>query len=300
MKVLITGATGFIGSRVTQSLINQGHEVHYLTRSLGKNEVKGAKGFVWDPYKGEIDIACLEGVEAIIHLAGSSIADSWSKAGKKLILDSRIIPTAFLYQVLKENTHQIKHIIGASAIGIYSNIAEVQDEEHYQKATNFLGNVVEQWERGNLAFRELGLKVSLVRIGLVLDLHECALATMIKPVRLWLGAPIGTGQQYYSWIHIDDLVNLFVYVLERGLEGIYNGVAPEPLTNRAFTNSLGEAMGKPIWLPAIPESVIRVALGEKAILVTEGQKVSSEKIISSGFDFKFKTLKTALKDFFKG
>lgn len=215
-------------------------------------------------------------------------------------MDSRIIPTAFLYQVLKENTHQIKHIIGASAIGIYSNIAEVQDEEHYQKATNFLGNVVEQWERGNLAFRELGLKVSLVRIGLVLDLHECALATMIKPVRLWLGAPIGTGKQYYSWIHIDDLVNLFVYVLERGLEGIYNGVAPEPLTNRAFTNSLGEAMGKPIWLPAIPESVIRVALGEKAILVTEGQKVSSEKIISSGFDFKFKTLKTALKDFFKG
>lgn len=297
MKVLITGATGFIGSRICKALISKGIEVNYLTRSLSENKLVGANGFLWDPYKEQIDLTCLEGVEVIIHLAGSSIADSWSTKGKQLIIDSRVIPTAFLVQTLKNNTHEVKRVIGASAIGIYSDINEIQSEDNFTKANNFLGKVVQQWEDGNNAFKELGLMVSLIRIGLVLDMQECALATMVKPVKLWLGAPIGTGKQYYSWIHIKDLVRLFVYVLEHNLEGIYNAVAPEPLTNREFTKILGQALKRPIWMPAIPEGVIRLALGEKAILVTEGQRVDSSKIRKEGFEFDFNTLKVALDDF---
>lgn len=297
MRVLITGATGFIGSRICKALISKGIEVNYLTRSLSENKLIGAKGFLWDPYKEQIDLTCLEGVEVIIHLAGSSIADSWSTKGKQLIMDSRVIPTAFLVQTLKNNTHEVKRVIGASAIGVYSDINEIQSEDNFTKANNFLGKVVQQWEDGNNAFKELGLMVSLIRIGLVLDMQECALATMVKPVKLWLGAPIGTGKQYYSWIHIKDLVRLFVYVLEHNLEGIYNAVAPEPLTNREFTKILGQALKRPIWMPAIPEGVIRLALGEKAILVTEGQHVDSSKIRKEGFEFDFNTLKVALDDF---
>ncbi|MDM1345864.1 TIGR01777 family protein [Myroides marinus] len=297
MRVLITGATGFIGSRICKALISKGIEVNYLTRSLSDEKLIGAKGFLWDPYKEQIDLTCLEGVEVIIHLAGSSIADSWSTKGKQLIMDSRVIPTAFLVQTLKNNTHEVKRVIGASAIGIYSDINEIQSEDNFTKANNFLGKVVQQWEDGNNAFKELGLMVSLIRIGLVLDMQECALATMVKPVKLWLGAPIGTGKQYYSWIHIKDLVRLFVYVLEHNLEGIYNAVAPEPLTNREFTKILGQALKRPIWMPAIPEGVIRLALGEKAILVTEGQRVDSSKIRKEGFEFDFNTLKVALDDF---
>jgi uncharacterized protein (TIGR01777 family) len=297
MRVLITGATGFIGSRICKALISKGVEVNYLTRSLSDEKLIGAKGFLWDPYKEQIDLTCLEGVGVIIHLAGSSIADSWSTKGKQLIMDSRVIPTAFLVQTLKNNTHEVKRVIGASAIGIYSDINEIQSEDNFTKANNFLGKVVQQWEAGNNAFKELGLMVSLIRIGLVLDMQECALATMVKPVKLWLGAPIGTGKQYYSWIHIKDLVRLFVYVLEHNLEGIYNAVAPEPLTNREFTKILGQALKRPIWMPAIPEGVIRLALGEKAILVTEGQRVDSSKIRKEGFEFDFNTLKVALDDF---
>jgi len=297
MKVLITGATGFIGSRICKALISKGIEVNYLTRSLSENKLVEAKGFVWDPYKEQIDLTCLEGVEVIIHLAGSSIADSWSTKGKKLIMDSRVVPTAFLVQTLKNNTHEVKRVIGASAIGIYSDINEIQSEDNFTKADNFLGQVVEKWEEGNNAFKELGLMVSLIRIGLVLDMQECALATMVKPVKLWLGAPIGSGKQYYSWIHINDLVRLFVYVLEHNLEGVYNAVAPEPLTNREFTKILGKALNRPIWMPAIPEAIIRLALGEKAILVTEGQRVDSNKIRKEGFEFDFNTLKVALDDF---
>ena len=297
MKVLVTGATGFIGSRVCKAILEQGYEVHYLTRSLSSKGVENAKGFVWDPYKEEIDLACLDGVEVIIHLAGSSIADSWSAKGKQLILDSRVIPTAFLHKVLTSNPHTVKQLIGASAIGIYSNIDEVQSEENFKQADNFLGTVVQRWEEGNLAFRSLGIKVSLIRIGLVLDMHECALATMVKPVKLWLGAPLGSGKQYYSWIHINDLVRMFVYVLTHQLEGIYNGVAPQPLTNSVFTKILGKAMRRPIWLPAIPEGLIKLALGEKVMLVTEGQYVDSSKIRNTGFEFRFETLEEALDDF---
>lgn len=297
MRVLVTGATGFIGSRISKTLISKGIEVNYLTRSLSGSEVTGAKAFVWDPYKEQIDLACLDGVEVIIHLAGASIADSWSEKGKQLIMNSRVIPTAFLVKTLKNNTHQVKHVIGASAIGIYSDISELQTEEHFTKADNFLGQVVQKWEDGNNAFKDIGLKVSLIRIGLVLDMHECALATMVKPVRLWLGAAIGSGKQYYSWVHINDLVDLFVYVLEYQLEGVYNAVAPEPLTNREFTVILGQALKRPIWLPAIPEFMIKLVLGEKSILVTEGQRVDSTKIRQAGFEFKFKTLKGALDDF---
>ncbi|MGL4582485.1 MAG: TIGR01777 family oxidoreductase [Flavobacterium sp.] len=297
MKVLVTGATGFIGSRVCRAVLEQGYQVHYLTRSLSSKGVENAKGFVWDPYKEEIDLACLDGVEVIIHLAGSSIADSWSAKGKQLILDSRVIPTAFLHKILASNPHCVKQLIGASAIGIYSNIDEIQSEEHFKQANNFLGTVVQRWEEGNLAFRSLGIKVSIIRIGLVLDMHECALATMVKPVKLWLGAPLGSGKQYYSWIHINDVVNIFVYVLTHQLEGIYNGVAPQPLTNSAFTKILGKAMKRPIWLPAIPEGLIKLALGEKVMLVTEGQYVDSSKIRNTGFEFRFETLEEALDDF---
>lgn len=299
MKVLITGATGLIGKEIVKRCHEHGISVHYLTTS--KEKIKSQdnyKGFFWNPKEGIIDAKCFEDVDAIINLAGASIAKRWTQSYKKTILESRIDSLHCLKKGLsKLKNHYIKHILSASAVGFYPHSFTKYYEESCTKVSpSFLGDVVAAWERTVDEFSELGLTVSKVRIGLVLDEKEGALPQIVKPTALGLGAAFGSGDQWQSWIHVHDLSQIFVYVIQNELEGIYNGVAPNPITNTELTKSVAKALDKPLVLPNIPEFAMRLVLGEMHILLFESQRVSSKKIEEHGFDFTYSNIQPALED----
>lgn len=297
MRVLITGATGFIGRRLAIQLLEKEIEVYFLSTSQ-KSHIPNCKAFYWNPEEELFDSACLEGVDVLVHLAGSSISGSWSAKGKQQILHSRTRSSAFLVAQLNQHIHSIKHIVGASAIGIYANTVDVQSEEQFDKATNFLGEVVTQWENATDQFASCGLAICKIRIGLVLDKKEGALPKMANIVNNNVGSVIGSGKQYYSWIHIDDLIGCFTFAILNQLTGVYNGVAPHPVTNSVFMTTLAQALGKKLWLPAVPSWFMKLVLGEKSQLILEGQNVSNHKIEKEGFHFKYVTLEHALKQIY--
>ncbi|WP_452221147.1 TIGR01777 family oxidoreductase [Lacinutrix salivirga] len=299
MKILITGATGLIGSEIVKICHKNNHTVHYLTTSKNKLEQQeNYKGFFWNPDKNEIDSECLNGVEAIIHLVGASISKRWTESYKKTILLSRLQTTQLLFNTLKETTnHNVKQIVSASAIGFYpSSLTNYYSEKHEEASTSFLGEVVEQWEQAVDSFSSLNITVSKVRIGLVMSNNGGALPEIVKPVKYGVGAAFGSGEQWQSWIHINDLARIFVYVLEHKLEGIYNGVAPNPQTNAQLTKAVAKQLKKPLFLPNIPKFFMKLVLGEMHILLFESQRVSSKKIEDKGFEFKYHCLQNALAD----
>lgn len=300
MKVLIAGGTGFIGKSLSSYLLSKGYTVHVLTRNP-KKLVQATRyhTFLWNPYKGSIDKSCIEGVEIIINLAGESISGSWSKKGKAKILRSRERPAQFLFRFLKTTPNQVHHLIGASAIGIYADIQEQQSESKFSRANTFLADVVEKWEAEHLKFEELGIGVCLLRIGLVLSLEGGALPEMVKPLKYYIAAPLGRGTQVYSWIHLEDLKRMVAYVLEQRLTGVYNAVACEPETNLQFTKTMAACNGIGWTWPPIPTLVLKLLLGEKHQLLTQGQSVSNEKIKTEGFEFKYATLEKALQNLSK-
>jgi len=299
MRILITGATGLIGSKLAIKLLELGYEVAYLTTSSKKiGKLNGCDGFYWNPAVNEVDVACLQNVSIIFNLAGSSINGSWSKAGKDEIVNSRIKASKVLYKLLEENPNQVQQVISASAIGIYETLDRIQDEEHYNVAHNFVGKVTKLWEKENSHFNDLNINTCLIRIGLVLDRQGGALAEMEKVAENGLISILGSGKQYYSWIHIDDLVNIFVFAAERGLKGVYNAVAPTPETNRGFTDELCKVLNRNVRLPRIPSWLLRIALGEKAMLVSKGQLVSCSKLLKEDYIFQYSTLSEALNQLY--
>ncbi len=294
MRVLVTGATGLVGNKLIEMLLARGVEVAFLTTAKDKLDVlKGCSGYYWNPQKQSIDSACIEKVEVIIHLAGSSINGSWSAKGKELISNSRVDASQTLYQLLSNQPHQVKQIICASAVGIYDTLDRMQDEEDYIPATNYLGTVVNQWETANKRFETLGLQVCILRIGLVLARTGGALPKMEQIAKCYIASPLGTGNQYYSWIHLSDLARIFLFVMDHHLAGVFNAVAPKPETNENFTKKLCIALGRPLFFPAVPSWVLRFVLGEKEMLVTKGQQISCHKLEQSNFKFHYLTLEEA-------
>lgn len=300
MKVLITGATGLIGSEIIQQCHKINIGVHYLTTRKQKLQSEvNCKGFYWNPKNKEIDITCFEGVDVIINLAGSTIAKRWTKAYKKEIFDSRINGLELLKHTIKQNKIKIKQLISASAIGIYpDSLTNIYSEDYSEYSKNFLGQVVEQWERAADSFSELDIVVSKIRIGLVLASNKGALPKIVQPIKIGLGSAFGIGKQWQSWIHVSDLANLFLHVLQYELEGVYNGVAPESITNSEMTKTIARALKKPLMLPKIPKIIMKLVLGEMHILLFESQNVNSEKIKKKGFAFKYNTLENALENLF--
>ena len=300
MRVLITGATGLIGEEIVKLCHIKSIQVNYLTTSKSKIvQRENYKGFYWNPSKKEIDVACLKDVNAIIHLAGATVSKRWTPSYKKEILSSRTETTALLVNTLKHNKHKVTQVISASAIGIYpDSLTNYYDESYQDISTSFLGKVVQVWEDAVNDFTTQSISVSKIRIGLVLSNKGGALTEIVKPIKFGLGAAFGSGKQWQSWIHIHDLANIFLYILQQKLTGVYNAVAPNPVSNLELIKATASVLNKPLFMPNIPKFFMKIVLGEMYILLFESQRVSSKKITQKGFYFKFNCLEPALKDLF--
>ncbi len=298
MRVLITGATGLIGKELVKQCLKNQIELNYLTTSKSKLEdTENYKGFYWNPRQGEIDTNAIQGVDAIIHLAGATISKRWTKNYKTEILESRVLTGNILFNTLQKKEHNIKHFISSSGVNVYpSDFKKLYTEESEGVDSSFLGNVVVSWEEVADKFNHLNIKVSKIRTGMVLDAKEGALPQIIKPIKFGVGAALGSGKQWQSWIHIQDIARLYIHILTSGLQGTFNALAPEPVTNLEMTKVLAKHLKKPLLLPNVPEFVLRLILGEMAMLLTSSQKVSSQKLEQNGFKFDFPTLKMAVQD----
>lgn len=301
MRVLITGATGLIGSKITELCHKNGIKVNYLSTSKNKiQEKENYRGFYWNPSSGDIDADCLQGVGAIINLAGANIFQPWTKKAKAEILNSRVNSLNTLYKTLNENEHEVGHLISASAIGIYpSSLQKMHFEDERAVDDSFLGEVTQKWEAAAERFNGLEIRVSKVRIGLVLSNKGGALAQMKKPIKFNMGAALGSGKQWQSWIHIEDLARIFLYILQNGLSGVYNAVAPNPVTNSTLTQQLAKTMDKNIWLPNVPAFALKLLMGEMSSIILSSQLVSCKKIRETGFSFHYINLERALRDLLK-
>ncbi len=298
MRVLITGATGLIGSKISQLCQEKGIGVNYLSTSKDKLENKpNYKGFYWNPDKNEIDSKAIDGVDAIINLVGASIAERWTPKQKEKILKSRTETANLLYTCLQENEHQVKLLVSASAIGVYpSSLEKLYTEEDQGVDDSFVGEVVVKWEEAVDNFKDLGIEVAKIRIGLVLAENGGMLQKLKEPVNFNIGSPLGNGKQWQSWIHIDDICGIFMFAVENELTGIYNAVAPNPVTNKELVNEVASQMGKPVWLPNVPKVALKLVLGEMSHLVLSSQLVSSDKIEREGYSFRYVNLAKALED----
>jgi len=298
MTVLITGATGLIGQEIVKLCHAQEITVHYLTTSKSKLSTEANfKGFYWNPNTNEIDHNCFNGVSAIINLVGASISKRWTDKYKREILNSRTKTAQLLQDTIIKHGYEIEHVVSASAIGVYpTSLTNYYEEDSKQVSGTFLGKVVEQWEAAVDGFKTLGSKVAKVRIGLVLAKDGGALPQIVKPIRFGAGAAFGDGKQWQSWIHVQDLADIFMYLLQHQLEGVYNAVAPNAVTNKELTKVAANVLKRPLILPNIPKFVMRLALGEMHILLFESQRVSSQKIENKGFNFTYANLRPALED----
>ena len=301
MTVLITGATGLVGQELVSLLLQNGFTVHYLSTSKSKLvSQNNYKGFYWNPKTSEIDLNALTDVEVIVHLAGASVAKKWTPSYKQEIIESRVLSTRLLYKTLQKNLHQVKQIVSASAIGIYPNDLNYIYHETDNKVDNsFLGNVVQQWEEEVNQFEKLHIRVAKIRIGIVLAKNGGALQEMVKPIKMGVGAAFGSGLQYQSWIHIQDLVAIFQFVIQNQLSGVFNGVAPYPVTNSELTKAIAKTLGKPLFLPNIPQFVMKIVLGEMHQILFSSQHVSCRKLLDLKYQFKFASLDKALNDLLK-
>ncbi len=300
MKVLITGATGLIGNELVALLLQNGVSIHYLTTSKKKIENElNYKGFYWNPEQGTIDENCLMGVDAIVHLAGATISKRWTKSYKQEIIESRLLSSAVLFKALKNHPNQVKQIVSASGTAIYPNSDKVVYNENATEIDNsFLGNVVFKWEESADKFKTLGLKVCKLRTGIVLSNKGGALPEMAKPIKMGLGSAFGTGKQVQSWIHIHDIAALYFFAISNDLEGVYNAVAPNPVSNEKLTMAIARVLKKPLFMPNIPKFVMKLLLGEMHELLFENRNLSDLKIIENGFDFKYKTIEKALENIY--
>jgi len=293
-NILITGGSGLIGQKITQLLEEKDYAVAWLSRSSKKR-----KSFVWDINSQTIDPEAMEWADAVIHLAGAGVADQrWTAERKQEILQSRTKSTALLHQAIEKAEAKPTTFISASAVGYYGfNTGTKLVDENSTAGTDFLAQVVIAWENEVKKIESLHLRTVMLRIGIVLDADGGALVEMLKPP---VAAPLGSGDQWMSWIHIDDLARMFVFALEKTtLQGVYNAVGPNPSTNQQLTKEAADAKGKTYLGIGVPGFVLKLVLGEMAAMVLGGNRVSCQKIQKAGFQFDYFELSEALKDIFK-
>ncbi len=299
-KVLITGGSGSIGKRLVNHLKLHGHEVSIIGRS--KHEDLGVPTYVWDLNKNLLDESALRGITHIVHLAGAGIADKpWSPTRKQEILESRVKPIQLLAQSLDRRNQRVKVIISSSAVGYYGGITSERIYKEDDRAANdFLGNTCQMWEEAVMLFKSVADREVRIRTGVVLMKEDGALPKLSRPVKYGFGAAVGSGDQWMPWIHVDDLVNIYRTVIEdSNVIGPYNAVAPEHVRQSDLIRKIGKALDRPVFLPPIPGFLLKSLLGEMSTVVTEGSRVSSQKLIDTGFEFLYPTLQEALNQLLK-
>jgi uncharacterized protein len=298
-KILIAGGTGLIGSRLSEMLIDYGYDVAHLSRNPAT--FSKYKSFKWDIKEGYIDDNAITYSDYIINLAGANVAGGkWTDERKKEILESRVKSTNLIFDCLRTTPNHVKGYLSASAIGIYGDAGDKLVSEESLYGDDFLADVCKQWERAAWKMHDLAIRTVIFRTGIVLSDKGGALPQMAKPVKMLAGAPLGSGQQYMSWIHIDDLCRLYIKAIEETqFNGVYNAVAPYPVTNEEFTKTLAEAMGRWVLLPKVPAFALNLVLGEMSEVVLGGARVSADKVIKKGFTFEYNYIDEALESFYK-
>ncbi len=301
MKILITGATGLIGKKLTSDLLSKGYSVNYLTTR--NSQIKSSNkinGYYWNPEKEIIDLNCFKDVDTIINLAGSNIAKRWSRSNKLNIIKSRTQSLNLLKDSILKNNLNIKKIISASAIGIYpSSFDRVYTENTNLISSSFLGKVVREWELAVNSFNDLKIEIAIVRIGLVLSKDGGILSKSLFPIKFGVGSFFGSGMQWQSWIHIQDISNIFCHILKNDLVGIFNGTSPNPITNKDFTIKLSKFLNRPLIFPNLPKWLMSLILGEMHIIIFESQNITCDRLNKTKFKFKFDDFDHAIADLLK-
>jgi uncharacterized protein (TIGR01777 family) len=294
MRVAVSGSTGLVGSEVVASLSTAGHEVVRLVR---RSPAPGEKAVRWDPAKGEVDAAGLEGFDAVIHLAGENVgAGRWTPARKAAIRDSRVNGTRLLCDALAGLARPPKTLVCASAVGYYGDRGGETLAEESPPGTGYLAEVCQEWEAASAPAARKGIRVVALRIGMVLSPEGGALPRMLPLFRAGLGGVLGGGRQYVSWVALDDLPNILLHALQRGdLTGPVNAVAPRPVTNREFTVALGKVLARPTPLP-VPAFALRLAVGREMAdaLLLASARVVPRRLEETGYRFRFPELGGAL------
>lgn len=300
-SILITGGTGLIGSRLVDSINKSIYSVYVLTRKKSYKE-NGIEYIRWDPDKSILDISKVKNLYSVINLAGQSIDGSrWTKNYKKKILESRVNSTKLLYDKIKERKQLPKSFISASATGFYKENTINPQTEDDLSGDNFLSNVVQEWEKEIKRFNSLGIRTTILRIGLVLSKDGGVLKRLYPLFKFFLGIPIGSGKQMISWIHEYDMIGIISTAIEdKKFDGIYNAVAPERVNNIEFTKSLLLALNRfsyPVFIKA-PSIIVKLIFGEQSDLVLNGLNISSEKLVQSNYKLKFTELSSALSEIY--
>ncbi len=296
-RVLVTGGSGSIGVLLCEYLEGEGYEVSILSRKKRGNSKY--KTFIWNYKDNFIENGAFVNCDFIVHLAGAGIANKpWTKARKKEIIDSRVKTTRLIYNTLSACEHQVKGVVSASAVGFYGQVTTSKTyKEDDPSGTDYLASVCKLWEDEVNRFNDLDIRTVSLRIGLVLMKTGGALEKMLLPFKMNVGTALGTGKQIIPWIHIADLNRIILQSIQlTSMNSAYNCCAPEPTDNLHFSKAIAKKLNKKMWLTKAPSTVLKLILGERSILLTEGSKVSSDKIIQTGFNFKYSKLEPALDD----
>ncbi|MEN8249150.1 MAG: TIGR01777 family oxidoreductase [Bacteroidota bacterium] len=293
-NILIAGGSGLIGSHLSSMLIDKGYTVGHLTRGstiIGDH----INQFNWDVDNGEIDDTAILWADHIINLAGENVGQRWKDDTRDKILISRVAATQLLVDALVKNNKRVSSFINASAIGIYGeDTGEESLNENSLRGDGFLASVAKCWERAAGGVKDYAERFVVLRIGVVLTPAGGALEKMLQPIRWGVGSALGSGKQWISWIHINDLCRMFLMTIEEPIRGVLNGVAPNPVTNLEFTRELAKKMKKPLLMPRVPAFILKLLLGKMAIMVLGSNKVSPEAFQEEGFKFEYETLSKAL------
>ena len=291
MKIVVSGASGLIGSALVPSLRSSGHEVVRLVRS----EATERDEIHWDPSGGELDAPRLEGVDAFVSLSGENLAKRWTDARKRAILDSRVSSTELLARTAAALDPKPSVVVVASAVGVYGNRGDEILTEASSAGEGFLADVVRAWEAAADPAREAGIRVVHVRQGIIISKDGGALKPMLLPFKLAVGGRVGSGKQWWSWIGMDDLVAAYAHALEGDLAGVVNATAPNPATNEQFTKALGSALHRPTVIP-VPAFAARTLFGEMGdAMLLGGQRVLPARLVEAGFDFSTPTIDVGLE-----
>lgn len=296
-KILITGATGLVGGKLIPQLQKKGYCISILSRS--KKNIEGVKTYVWDIKKGILPQEAIDTADYIIHLAGANVGTKkWTDERRQEIIDSRVKSGELLYKTIEKSSNQPSVFITASAVGYYGLVtSEKIFEENHPPANDFFGKVGKAWEAVLDKTNKIGLRSVALRLGVVLAQEDGALPKMSMPLKFGIGAPVGSGKQYVPWIHIDDIVSLFIFAIENDeINGAYNAASPTHATNAELMRTLCKVRNR-LYIPiGAPAFLLKLALGDMANIVIKGSRVSSEKILNAGFSFRFPALKSALED----